>query len=478
MSDFEKAKKIRDERAKTDAAPLVDRVVVSSTKHGKHGEVQEEEKRRTEGIALISLAAERGHADAMCYLGNLQLRRAQDPVSLDNVTVKAEHARRAKEWYEKASRLGCAEASFNLGVLLHDGITVEHPQFIAEDDSESSEIASSGAGSVTINKVSHNRRPPTKSGKVPEQPVEAVAVHLERSLQFFELAAAQGDASATLRSGYCYSVGEGGAACVDASKAVSYLTLALNDDGVAAKAHFYLAQIYRSGLEGADGQGAIEPDEALFLHHLKKAVHGADEDAMHTLASMHLQLALPEGADQGVTEAELAFLKWDCNQKPGIAVDIAVDGSPHRCHHEGPCDHGHAGGQYDSTPANQTSSTVDGLSEHRHPAADPTAVSSAGGQHLERAVNLLRAASAAGQAEATLTLGALVYRGLVRHSGGVGDQGADPKRCALELYELAAEQGSLEAWRNVASMHFLGDGVPRCETTAREIMRVVFGKGS
>jgi TPR repeat protein len=44
------------------------------------------------------------------------------------------------------------------------------------------------------------------------------------------------------------------------------------------------------------------------------------------------------------------------------------------------------------------------------------------------------------------------------------------------MYNLAAEQGSLEAWRNIASMHFLGDGVPKCETTAREIMRVIFAK--
>ena len=82
------------------------------------------------------------------------------------------------------------------------------------------------------------------------------------------------------------------------------------------------------------------------------------------------------------------------------------------------------------------------------------------------------------------------------------------KRRAFEFYQLAAEQvsvvsnsilkpllisnkhpflpsvsllcplaqGSLDAWRNLASMHYLGDGVPKSVDLAKEIMKVVFGK--
>jgi hypothetical protein len=34
--------------------------------------------------------------------------------------------------------------------------------------------------------------------------------------------------------------------------------------------------------------------------------------------------------------------------------------------------------------------------------------------------------------------------------------------------------GSLEAWRNLAAMYFTGDGIPKSEETAKEIIRVMF----
>ncbi|KAG5178537.1 hypothetical protein JKP88DRAFT_261323 [Tribonema minus] len=46
-------------------------------------------------------------------------------------------------------------------------------------------------------------------------------------------------------------------------------------------------------------------------------------------------------------------------------------------------------------------------------------------------------------------------------------------RAAFELYQTAAEAGHVLAWREVASMHMLGEGVPRCEATARHIMQVM-----
>lgn len=83
------------------------------------------------------------------------------------------------------------------------------------------------------------------------------------------------------------------------------------------------------------------------------------------------------------------------------------------------------------------------------------------------AVSYLHRAAAAGQPDATVTLGALFYAG--KHV-------PQDKRRAFELYNDAAELGSKEAWRNLASMYFLGDGVPKSEEIAREIMKVVFDK--
>ena len=83
------------------------------------------------------------------------------------------------------------------------------------------------------------------------------------------------------------------------------------------------------------------------------------------------------------------------------------------------------------------------------------------------AVSYLHRAAAAGQPDATVTLGALFYAG--KHV-------PQDKRRAFELYNTAAELGSKEAWRNLASMYFLGDGVPKSEEIAKEIMKVVFHK--
>ena len=34
--------------------------------------------------------------------------------------------------------------------------------------------------------------------------------------------------------------------------------------------------------------------------------------------------------------------------------------------------------------------------------------------------------------------------------------------------------GSTDAWKNLAAMYHIGDGVPKSEETAKEIMRVMF----
>ena len=74
-------------------------------------------------------------------------------------------------------------------------------------------------------------------------------------------------------------------------------------------------------------------------------------------------------------------------------------------------------------------------------------------------------ASEQGHVEATVSLGALHYHGLCGLS--------KDSRKAFEVYNKAAEMGSKEAWRNLASMYHLGDGVPKSEETAKQIMKIV-----
>ena len=59
------------------------------------------------------------------------------------------------------------------------------------------------------------------------------------------------------------------------------------------------------------------------------------------------------------------------------------------------------------------------------------------------------------------------------HYHGLGGLPKDPRK-AFETYNKAAELGSKEAWRNLAAMYFIGDGVPKSEETARHIMKVIF----
>lgn len=42
----------------------------------------------------------------------------------------------------------------------------------------------------------------------------------------------------------------------------------------------------------------------------------------------------------------------------------------------------------------------------------------------------------------------------------------------ISLFTIFA--GSSEAWRNLAAMYYTGDGIPKSEETAKEIMRVMF----
>jgi TPR repeat protein len=395
----------------------------------------------------IELAASQGHAQAQCFLGNELLRKGLDTADLRSAALKTSDVLAAKEWYDLASRAGCAEASFNLGVMLHDGVSVDPPTLLPADSESASTEQSSRSSTKAASTAAQEERKGTS--------VLAIAEDLPRSLTYFELAARQGEAAASLWCGYCFSTGEGGAEAADQRKAEEHLRAAAAETQTAAKANFYLAQLHRPAADrpSAAGQGA-------YFHHLRLAVDLGDEDGQYTLADLHLKAHFSHADEEEVdlSAEERTFAEEDCRlRRPTTSSTTAsVCGDVGHVHGEH-CAHDHHHEHH----------------HHQHLRMQAGDAGESGQGHLERAVELLRAASAAGHASATLTLGALVYQGLVQCDPAAG---SNPKRSAFELYNLAAEQGSLEAWRNIASMHFLGDGVPKCESTAREIMRVMFAK--
>ena len=449
--DFEKAKELRDKRLK-------ENIETSNNKEPIISLSNITVDARTEGMRLLAEAALEGHAQAMCYLGNDLLQRSQ----IGDLEIKTAVicALDAADWYRKGAELGCADAAFNLGVVYHDGVTCEqNPPVEGKMKAKSSKLQ------LNVTKVTNSKTDEACSVEVVKSDLSqnsaagnfevAVEVDLPLSLRHFERAALLGDPAAALWCGHCFSTGEGGAVQLAPTHALKYLSAAACSPQTAAKAHYYLTQIYRSGLEATDEEDTIAASVPLFLEHLRAACDLRDEDALYVLADLHLQHYIQqhgEGTEQEQEDPEvLEFLKSDLHASTHHHCEEHHDHTVGDCaahHHDhAQCDHPH----------------------HNHSSDCAT--------HLDRSLSLLIVASAAGQASASLTLGALTYQGLAPVLSGPNEEGsANPKRRAFELYSLAADQGSLEAWRNIASMHFLGDGVPRCENTAREIMRVVFGK--
>lgn len=67
--------------------------------------------------------------------------------------------------------------------------------------------------------------------------------------------------------------------------------------------------------------------------------------------------------------------------------------------------------------------------------------------------------------DAAVSAGAMLHQGI----GGV----TQDQRAAFELYQKAAELGSLEGWRNVVACYALGEGVPQCQQTAEYIRKTM-----
>ena len=75
-------------------------------------------------------------------------------------------------------------------------------------------------------------------------------------------------------------------------------------------------------------------------------------------------------------------------------------------------------------------------------------------------------ASDAGNADAAISAGALLFRG---SPPGVKQD----KPAAFQLYQRAGELGSIDGWRNVAACYSGGEGVPKCEASARYIVETM-----
>eukprot|EP01034_Spumella_vulgaris_P030090 gene30090-37250_t len=90
-------------------------------------------------------------------------------------------------------------------------------------------------------------------------------------------------------------------------------------------------------------------------------------------------------------------------------------------------------------------------------------------QDVFKAMEFYQRASDNGHNASTVCLGVIHYNGILPTASNPKSLPAD-KRKAFELYNIAAESGSKEAWRNLASMYYLGDGVPKSEETAKQIM--------
>ena len=58
------------------------------------------------------------------------------------------------------------------------------------------------------------------------------------------------------------------------------------------------------------------------------------------------------------------------------------------------------------------------------------------------------------------------------HRGGFGTVAKNQRR-AFDLYQKAAEMGSEDGWKNVIACYALGEGVPKCERTAKHIARTM-----
>ena len=85
-------------------------------------------------------------------------------------------------------------------------------------------------------------------------------------------------------------------------------------------------------------------------------------------------------------------------------------------------------------------------------------------QNFREALKGYLKAAELGHADAAVNAGAMYYHGVCE---------ARDLRRAFELYQVGAELGSKEGWKNVVWCYLFGEGVPKCENTANYITRTM-----
>ena len=232
--------------------------------------------------------------------------------------------------------------------------------------------------------------------------------------------------------GHCYTIGENGCGEINPKLALHYLHRAGNHP----RALYLLATLYRSGLQYSRTDPSPTPDLGtsdtmpitINRADLNSSDSGSSEadvyniiEPNHALFKRYLLQAV--ALDDEDALFCLADIKWN----------------------------GFEGQSSDLTSGTQPAAGIDPIFQVNH----------------KKAVTYYQRASDLGSLEATLCLAAIYYHG---YEG----MPRDPHQ-AFILYNIAAEKGSEDAWRNLAAMYYLGDGVEQSEHTAREIMKVVFG---
>jgi TPR repeat protein len=254
----------------------------------------------------------------------------------------------------------------------------------------------------------------------------------------------------------------------DPSAAFKYFTTAANAGD--ADAHYWLGHVHSS----ADTPW-LDPQKA--IKHFCLAGECGHKNALYRLAMLYRDGASAKSREQCLTGMQ------DFVDHAGCSGDHDDFQNAHNnCDHEN-----HKCTEVSEFPLQEAAEGVSGdLSPcpdqflvylHRaiHEDNDPYAIAELAeikllGLHNipadeVHAYQLFTVAHSMGHAHASYCLGAMHYRGQANIP-------RDPQK-AFEFYNIAAEGGSLDAWRCLASMYYLGDGVTRCESTAREIMKTI-----
>ena len=97
-------------------------------------------------------------------------------------------------------------------------------------------------------------------------------------------------------------------------------------------------------------------------------------------------------------------------------------------------------------------------------------------------MSLYQWASDLGHAQAAVALGAIYYNGIHgNHDYAKAFEWAHSKTTyhgthempLSRYYQTGAERGSIDGWRNVAAMHLTGEGIPKNEQLAKQIMNMI-----